>query len=164
MAIFEFNSEEHKPDNLDPVPPGEYPAMIIDSRIDPTKSGKGKTMKLLWQILDGAFKGRKVFQNLTIQHENLQTQDIALKTLSSICLAIGLKTFNDTSSLHNQPALLTVDVRAAQGAYNAQNDIKRIKPLGSVGLPEGWDQKAAANGGGGVPASAAAVEEKAPWD
>lgn len=165
MALFEFNSDEHKPDSMDPVPPGEYPAMIIDSRIDPTKSGKGKTLKLLWQIIDGHFKGRKIFQNLTIQHENLQTQDIALKQLSSICIALGVTKISETGSLHNQPLLLTVDVRAAQGQYNAQNDVKKIKPLGSVGLTPGWDSKTPEANGSRVAAQTTEQNtERAPWD
>lgn len=110
------------------VPVGEYIAVISASDYVPNKKGTGMILKLTYDIIDGEFKGRKIFENLNLENENAQAAQIAKKSLNSICLACGVQTVQDSAQLHGIPMLLDVGVKAAQGDYEAQNRIKKHLP------------------------------------
>jgi hypothetical protein len=119
--------------SYNPVPAGVYLAHVTDSSINPLKSGKGTGMKLTLEILDGEFKGRKVFENLNVQHENAETQSIAQSALSALCHACGVVKLTDTAMLHFKPLKIKVAVREAQGQYQASNNVKGYEAVQASG-------------------------------
>lgn len=125
MAEFNFDASTVAPQqSFNPIPAGVYLAHVTDSSVVPLKSGKGEGLKLTFEILDGEFKGRKVFEMLNVKHENEETQGIAQKSLSGLCHATGVIKVSDTTMLHFKPIKIKVAVREAQGQYQASNTIK----------------------------------------
>jgi hypothetical protein len=130
------NPDEQE-DVFDIVPAGEYVAVIEESSIVANKQGTGEILKLTYQVIDGPFKGRKIFNNLNIKHsgseKSAQTEAIARKSLNSICVAVGLQgTITDTTQLHDKP--LKVDVKVSESAeYGKQNKIKKHSPVNDNG-------------------------------
>ncbi|MFU8817400.1 MAG: DUF669 domain-containing protein, partial [Pseudomonadales bacterium] len=45
---------------FEPIPAGDYVAFIEESEIKPTQAGTGFYLQLVWQVLDGEQKGRKI--------------------------------------------------------------------------------------------------------
>ena len=114
--------------SFDPIPAGKYTAAITKSEIKPTKKG-GQRLALELTVMEGEFKGRKLFDGLNIQNENPVAQEIAYKVLSSICHACCIMQVEDSSQLHGIAMEVKVNVEPAQGQYEAKNGIKGYKAL-----------------------------------
>lgn len=131
LGHFDPNTVEPAQD-FDPIPSGEYVAIITDSDLKHTKNGAGQYLELAHQIIDGEFKGRLVWARLNIQNSNEIAQRIAQQQLSAICHAIGLtQAISDSEQLHNRPLVIRVAYLPADDAkgYRAKNDIKAWKAL-----------------------------------
>lgn len=107
------------------IPAGEYPAIITESDYVPTKSGNGMILKLTWTIIDGEYKGRKVFENLNLANQNPQAVQIAKAAFNSILFAVGLQGVQDSAQLHNKPVLIKVKVKPETAEYSAKNEVKK---------------------------------------
>jgi len=135
MAFLQFNAAEVQPaDDFSPIPPGEYRAEITESSIDPTKNGTGEMLKLTFRVLDGQYAGRLLWDRLNIRNQNPIAQEIALRTLSSICHAVGRINVQDSAQLHGIPVFVKVAIKADAG-YEPSNQIKAYKSAGAVAVP-----------------------------
>jgi len=125
MANFSFDASAVAPQITNGVlPAGTYLAHITESDIRPLASGNGQGLKLTLEIIDGQHKGRRVWDNLNIQHTSETTQRIAQAQLSALCHAVNVIKLEDTSALHYKPVRIKVTVREAQGNYQESNNIK----------------------------------------
>jgi hypothetical protein len=146
----EFDATQVEPSApLEPVPPGEYVMQITDSEMKPTKKEDGQYLQLALEITEGDYKGRKVFERLNLDNPNQTAVEIAHKTLSAICHAVGVMKVRDSSQLHYKKMLVRVDVEKQEG-YGAKNIVKAYKPL------DGAAQQPAAE-------SSAPVTKKPSW-
>ena len=133
MAQFNFDASQVAPQaSTGPLPAGTYLAHITESDVQPLKSGNGEGLKLTFEIIDGQFKGRKVWENLNIRHSNEDTQRIAQSQLSALCHAVNVIKLLDTAALHFKPVRINVTVREAQGIYKASNNIKGYEAVGEL--------------------------------
>lgn len=129
MAQMNFDATTVAPQqSFSPIPAGVYAAQIVDSDVKPLKSGKGTGLSLTFEVLDGEYKGRKVFGNLNVQHENAQAQEIAQAQLSALCHATGVIKLQDSSQLHNKPIRMRVKIRTQEG-YEPRNEVTGFEAL-----------------------------------
>lgn len=134
----------------DPIPVGWYRMAIVASEKKKTNDGKGEYLKLEHQVLDGDFKGRKVWAQLNLQNPNETTVRIAQEQLSAICHSTGVLKVTNSAQLHNIPMLCKVSIKQSQG-YEPQNEIK------------GWKaDTGTAPASGTIPAATAAAAAAAP--
>jgi hypothetical protein len=98
---------------LELLPPGKYLAHLIESEMLPTKSGDGQLLKLVFEVLEGASARRKIFDQLNLVNRNEQTVEIAQRTLSAICHAVGQVHVSDSEQLHFKPLIVTLKVDPA---------------------------------------------------
>jgi hypothetical protein len=132
MAQFNFDASQIAPQaSTGPLPAGVYLAHIVESDVQPLKSGNGEGLKLTFEIIDGQFKGRKVWENLNIRHTSEDTQRIAQSQLSALCHAVNVIKLMDTAALHFKPVRINVTVREAVGQYKASNNIKGYEAAGA---------------------------------
>ena len=131
MAHFSFDASTVAPQAVSgPIPAGTYLAHCTESDVGPLKSGNGTGLKMTFEILDGQYKGRRVWENLNIQHTSEDTQRIAQSQLSALCHAVNVIKLEDTAALHFKPVKIKVVVREAQGQYQASNNIKGYESAG----------------------------------
>lgn len=140
MAYFDFNADDVPADEYELLPKGEYVALITDSEIKDTKSGK--MLVLTFNICEGAKKGRILIERLNIINTSETAMKIARQQLAKICTALDKKTFKDTTELHNKRLKIVVDIEAGKGTYIAkdgtekprsdQNTIKAFLPMNAV--------------------------------
>lgn len=146
MSELNFDATKVEPMNdFSPIPTGEYTAVITASDMKDTKSGSGKYLQLTYQIVDGEYKNRLIFENINLINSNEVAVQIAQKTLSSICHAVGVLHPKDSNELHDKPLLIKVGIRPASGEYQEQNVIKSRGPLKSSSPSQGgkrpWENK-----------------------
>jgi hypothetical protein len=148
MAILNFDSTNvPQSESMDAIPAGWYNAAIDQSEMKPTKDGVGAYLETRFNVLDGQYANRKVFTRLNLRNANPVAQEIAYKQLSSICHAVGVIQVADSQQLHGLPLKIKVKVRAAQGDYEASNEISAFKNINEQVDAVG----AAPAAGGGAP-------------
>lgn len=140
-----------------PLPEGEYIAIIEDSEMRATKAGTGNYLSLTLQIVEGDHTGRKLFDNLNLDNPNPQTVEIAQRTLSSICHAVGELAVNDSEQLHNKAMMIKVGF---QKDNKDRNQVKSYKKLEGGVAPV---QPAVASVAQSKPAQAQQAGATAPW-
>lgn len=128
LGEFDASTVEPRGD-FELIPPGDYVAQIVKSDLQPTRSGNGQALKLELDILEGPYRGRKLFDNLNIVHQNPQAQEIAQRTLSAICHAVGKLQVRDSEELHLKPMKVKVKVQPPKDQYEAQNRISSYASL-----------------------------------
>jgi len=147
------------------LPEGQYVVIATASEMKPTKSGNGEFLQFTFEVLEGPYKGRKLWARLNLVNQNKTAVDIAHRELAAICRAVGVIKPIDSSELHNKPMLITVGVEI-DDRRRESNTIKKyeaIAPGASVSAPtapggapwRGQDTPA------GVPAAASQVTP--PW-
>lgn len=150
MATLNFDANQVEPQQeLKPMPEGEYKAAITASENKQTKKGDGHYLALTFDVLDGEYKGRKLWTNLNLNNPNSTAVEIAKSELSAICHAVGVLTPKDSVELHNKPLVVSVKLEKRNDTGELQNRIKGYKSL-----------KAAAEESTPQPVAAG---DKAPW-
>lgn len=128
-----FDSTQHEPlGDFTPLPAAWYTMQIVESDVKETKAKDGKYISLKLEVMDGEYKGRKIFTNINIINKNPVAVEIAEKTLTSICQACGKLKVQDTVVLHGIPMSVSLKIKKAQGDYPAGNEPNGFKPLGGV--------------------------------
>jgi hypothetical protein len=113
MPTFDFDVSGYEAAparSFDPLPRGEYAAIITESQLKQTKAGNGEYIELSIQIIDGEHSGRKLWERLNVHNENKQAEDISRRTLKQIGEACGVEHLRDTESLHDIPMTILVDI------------------------------------------------------
>ncbi len=122
------------------LPPGDYRMQIIASEMRVTKAGNGQYLWLEMEVLDGAMAGKKVFDRLNLVNPNRQAEEIAQRTLSAICHAVGRMQVADSEELHFKPMLVKVVVDK-----EGYNQIKGYKAASNAPTASGQGFQAQAN-------------------
>lgn len=157
MNLDGFNANEVEPNKpMDLLPPGKYRVVISDSESKQTKAGDGSYLMLTLTVIEGEHEGRKLFDRLNLDNPNPTAVEIAKRTLSAICRAVGVMTPQASSDLHDIPLIAAVKVTPAKGEYEAKNEIKGYESAG-VTVPSGKGQAAPAK------KPAAADSAAPPW-
>jgi hypothetical protein len=143
-----FNAAEVEPSKgFDPLPVGKYLAAIVDSDMKTTSAGTGEYLKLTFEVMDGEFKGRKLFANLNLDNPSDEAVGIARAELSAICRAVGVLAPQDSVELHNVPVVLKVGHEKRKDTGEIQNRIKGFESRDGVATAA----KPASNTPGAVP-------------
>lgn len=163
MSTLNFDATRHDPNvGFDPIPAGDYVAMVTDSDVKPTKANTGSYLQLTWEVLeDGPYKGRKIWQRMNIQNQNKQAEEIGMRELSNVCHAVGVLHVQDSAELHNRPCVLKVKYVPADGQYSAKNEVSSCEPVnGGPKNPAPAAVASAPSSSPGVAAEAAAPAQE----
>ena len=126
MARFDtsFDATSVEPNTAqDLLPAGKYRAQIVESEMRATKNGMGQFLWLMLDIIEGDYKGRKIFDQLNLVNPNPTTVEIAQRTLSAICHATGKMHVSDSEELHLIPMTIQVKIRPPKNGYGESNAI-----------------------------------------
>ena len=136
MAQLNFDASTVAPQEaFDPIPAGWYPAQIVESEMKAGSKPGSSYLAITLQIMGGDFNNRKVFDRFNLQNANPVAVEIAYRSLSAVCHAVGLIQVADSQLLHGRPLMVKVSVRPARvdpttgTAYDASNEVKGYKAL-----------------------------------
>ena len=148
MATINFNANEVEPSvGFEAIPAGKYQAVIVDSDMKTNKAGTGEYLQLEFEIIEGEYKGRKLWTRLNINNPNPDAVRMARADLSAICHAVNVIHAVDSADLHNLPLTITVKCRKTPDG-DIVNDIKS------------YAAKASAAGAAAVPATSAVTPQQ----
>jgi hypothetical protein len=121
------------------LPAGDYVGQIVKSDMVPTKTGNGNMLNLEIEILNDGFSGRRVWDRLNLDNPNAQAVEIAQRTLSAICRAVGVVQVSDSEQLHFKPFALKVivlpagkDPKTGYERREPQNEVRGYEPAGGA--------------------------------
>lgn len=77
-----------KPD-FQPLEAGDYLVRMNRAEEKPTKNGKGTIISAGFEVVNGGSKGRLVFHNFLVEHDNPKAQEIGNKQLDEYLRAVG---------------------------------------------------------------------------
>jgi len=147
MELNGFDANNVDPaQSRDPIPAGWYKAVITESEEKPTKAQTGSYLQMTVEVIDGDHAGRKAFERLNLNNPNATAVEIAQRTLSSICRAVGVMTPRQSADLHDKPFMVKIKVKPAKDGYDASNEIAEYAEVGKSAPATG-----AAPGGGSTP-------------
>jgi hypothetical protein len=156
-----YNPNEHEAaQDFTPLPSGEYPVMVTDSDVKPTKAGNGHYLELTLQVIDGPMKGRLAWSRLNIDNPSAKAVEIANRELKSICEAIGhTDQVTDSAVLHNRPMIARIEYVKADGVKTQKdgNEVKAYKKI------EGFVPGPAANTAPAAPSAPASTAGAPAW-
>ncbi len=118
--------------SFEPLPKGNYRLQVIESRIDDTKSGTGQMLTLTLEVIEGQYKGRRIWDRLNIRNTNPEAQRIALVAHAKLCRLVGIKENKDareSENLHFKPFTAQVTIQEDKsGQYGPQNRVRYPDP------------------------------------
>lgn len=110
------------------IPAGDYHVIVTASELKFTKDGAGQYLELQHEVQDGPHRGAKLWNRLNIHNSNQRAVEIAQRTLSQLCHAVGVLQVSDSEQLHFKPCIAVVSVRVDAGR-EPSNDIKGYKAM-----------------------------------
>ena len=157
----DFDPATVEPDvPMEPVPTGKYPVWIVETEVKNNKSNTGTLLSYKADIIDGQYKGRKIFGNLNLTHQIADAQRIGLAQLSSLCRAAGVGRIQDSNALHHRPFAVSVEYvpeRTDNGkTYKPSNDVKSFMHINELNATPASAQPAPAKTAAPPPAPAPA--------
>lgn len=163
---FDANTVEPATGRFELLPIDDYLAVISESAMKDTKklmaNGKpGKYLSLVFTVIDGEYKDRKVFTNLNLVNDTEETVNIAQKDLSAICRATGVLHPKDSIEFHDKPIVISVGIRKGNNGYEDSNYVKKYSRVDGKELKDITD--ASAPVAGAVPPVGGAKKSK-PWE
>lgn len=155
----------------DLLPAGEYIAQAIEAELKDTQSG-GTMLTFTFEILDGDFQGRRVWERLNYINANEMAQRIARREMGRFAIAAGLNTFDDTEDFLFKPVRIDVAIRKDKnGQYPDQNGIKKYLPVDGAPAPQVADNAAPSRQASNTNRAAPPTQQRAaagggsrPWD
>lgn len=131
---YDPNAEAYS--SFDPIPNGEYRAVIIESAFEDIskRDNKGRCLNLTWKIETGPYDGRLIWQRLNMWAENMNNLEkvinIAQSQFAAIREATGKLTPQDSDELHHIPCMIKVVIKNdPSGQYQPRNEISSVKPV-----------------------------------
>jgi len=121
--------------------------MLIEDELKPNKNGTGENLKLVFQVVEGEYENKKIFENFVWSHKESEVAvKIARARFASFCLACGIPCPKDTQELHNVPFMGEIGISKGTGGYSDQNTITKFIERNSSAKPKSSKKKVARSG------------------
>jgi len=133
MAELNYNADfgDQYSGGFEPLPSGEYSVVITDTDVVVPKSGNGLMVKLVYEVIgDREYEGKKIFDNVVIQHSSHDAEKIGKQRLNTIAAICDVKKIRDTAELHGKVIVIVLGVKNSK-EYGDQNFIKKYLPRAS---------------------------------
>lgn len=124
---------------FDTMPEHECVAQVIESDKKTTTAGTGKYIALTWEIIEGPYKGRRIWTNFNIKNPSEKAQQIGNAEFAAVRLAMfgsKDKVIKDTNELHNLPCRLKIGCRKRKDTGAMENHVKKFSPLSGATTSE----------------------------
>lgn len=119
------SAEAYPSARFDPLPKGQYQAVVVSSELCQTKAGNGYFVKLMWQIIEpGQYCNRTLFSQHNVANPNSDAEQIGRRELQDFATAMNVDQFDETDQLHGKPIVLRIGIEQDKsGQYAEKNKI-----------------------------------------
>jgi hypothetical protein len=116
--------------DLDPILPGWHLAQMIENSVENARNGNGSYLLAVFEILEGEYRGRKIYQNITIQNVSQQAVEIGQRLLKDIYDSVRVTgPTRDIQVMLFKPIKVRVGIkRDKDGVYPDRNCVTQVKP------------------------------------
>lgn len=135
MGNLGLNIDETPPaqDTSTPVPGGDYEVWPVEAEMKTTKAGTGQFIRVAFEVLEGEYKRRKLWQNFTWINPSEKAQEIGRGQFSGMCKAMGMAGIvADTSEILKKRVIATVTVVESDWNGKDENKITHYSPAPGV--------------------------------
>jgi|SRR5262249_5831790 len=167
-----FDPSMHEGTDLKPILPGWYQAQIVENSVEHAQNGNGTYLLAVFEILSSEHKGRRVYQNVTLQNVNQQAVEIGQRLLKDIYDSVGVTgPTRDIQVMLFKPVMARIGIKVDKaGIYPDRNCVTQVRPpdyqpkrvrnasAATVAAPA-----APAASKSPTPSSASAARGDAPW-
>lgn len=125
MGNLGLNIDETPPaqDTSVPVPAGDYLVCPVEAAMKTTKAGTGQFIRVVFEVIDGEYRRRKLWQNFTWINPSEKAQEIGRGQFSAMCKAMGMSGIvDDTSEILQKPVIATVAI--VESDWNGKDENK----------------------------------------
>jgi hypothetical protein len=128
--------------DFSPIPAGTYNVVPVEFTLTDTKDGTGKYIKARFDIADGQYANRVLWENINIINRNETAVSIGKKTIASLLGAVGINVNQPTtmglirSTIGKRVAARVSLDKDKSGQYADQNRIKAILPASNAPTPQ----------------------------
>ena len=129
MATFNFNPSKFEnlasssSGDFQPIPAGNYLLDVSFSQLKQSRAG-AQMLAVTFDVADGDYSRRKIFQNFVIGSSNETARNIALGQLSELCKAAGLAEMKQDTDLIGARILGHVVIRKSKDPqYGDSNQV-----------------------------------------
>ena len=123
-----------KENTFEAYPAGDYIGIIESSEFGETSTG-GEMLTLIWQIIEGNFKGKKVYERLNLVNKNTGTEQQAWRAWNAIKKICGYEEHvhvPDASVCYNIPIGFELSITGKDDdPYGKQNRFKKHYAVGT---------------------------------
>jgi hypothetical protein len=129
-----FDPATQEGSKFDLLPIGVYKAQVTDASVSQPQSGDGWGVNLTWQITEGEYEGRYVWQRITFQHSSIQATNIGRRQFKDLCVATGIdEQVTDVAPFKFIPCQIRVGIEQDKtGLYDDKNRVSRIWHIDAV--------------------------------
>jgi len=125
MATLNFDASQVDPAQpVEAIPSDKYNVEISKSELKATKTGNGSYLEFEFTVLEGEYRGRKVWDRLCLNHPTQKTVEIARANLSAICHAVGVLKPRDSTELHRIPLTINVKLKKDESTGTIFNEVR----------------------------------------
>lgn len=130
MSAFSFDATQVAPDQgrLGAVPAGYYKVTAEKLELKPTKDGSGQYINTQFSILEGAFKGQKIFHMFNMKNQSQKAMEIAHAQFSAMLHAVNVLKVDNLQQLQNIPFFVKVKVEKSE-QYEDKNSITAFRGI-----------------------------------
>jgi hypothetical protein len=125
-----FDPSMQEGTGFDPMPVGWYPAHVVEVEVRDAANGNGSYLFAVFEITEGDYKSRKVFQNITLTNESQQAVEIGRRLLKDVYTACGVTgPTQDIDVLLYKPVKIRIGIkRDPDGVYPDNNRVNAVRP------------------------------------
>lgn len=172
---FDFNADmsavDETANDFTPIPADDYLLQLVQAELKDTAGGKMVSAR--FEVIEGDYKGRNIFENFNLQHKSHQTVEIALRQVKQWVKACRINpnqrlTMKLIHELEGIEFIGTVYIQKDKtGQYGPQNRIRKYQesPFAMNKKPEVPQQRASGSDVQPPPQpQAASNSDKRPWE
>lgn len=112
------------------LPEGRYKLSVLDAEVKHTSDLSGKYLKLTFEVKDGEYDGRKLFDNYNFVNKSPEATEIGLGKIKKLMRVGGLTSTRLTNALTLCGLVVMADVKIKKSEkYGEQNIIKDLFSL-----------------------------------
>lgn len=137
-----FDADQIKGDEA--IPDGTQATCVaIEAEDVATKDGNGAYIKFTIEVVEGQYKGQRVWPMFNVKNQNEKAVQIAMQQLKQFCLAVGCPRPSGNNDLLNKPFRATFG-KPSDFNGQQQSRIKKFDPVGgTAGVTAAFAQPAA---------------------
>lgn len=131
MASFDYDFNEVPESEYSALPEGDYVVVMTASDKKLNKEGTSHYLETVYEVIDGDYKGRKVWERYNLWHAKPNVANIARRDIKKLAQCAGFTVQpNDSNELHNIPLILrlTVFLDTYNGKQEEKNKIADYFP------------------------------------